>query len=368
MPGSPRAPSRYRCRVIDELIAAAGPVPARSDAARWRQVALLATAAALGGGARARADLAAVLQALDHPDAAADAAGPAPDQPWELWWGLLAEGQRGAGGLDARAEEASRIPFRGPDAREVRRRVADLRAELAALAGHPDADARFSLQGMADGPPRRVLLVGRSSATYVVEPSWTAMRLVRLGPSDGPSAGNRAHLPLTEIIAAVRRGERGAAREVPPDDAPPFDPAGLLEGIKEGRGVRDRRLLDLADEVRSERERLVAERARLEDDRAALRSALAQVQAMRAEGAAGAPLPTSRAEAAELLDVPSTAPTEQVERAYRRQVVMCHPDRVADLHPSIRARAEGLTIALNAARDLLLGVSSPSRRRGSAAG
>lgn len=360
--------SRYGDAVIDDLIAAAGPAPARSDAARWRQVALLATATALGGGARARADLAATLHALDHPDAAGDVSAAGEGEPWALWWGLLAAGQRDPAGLDARAEEASRVPFRGPDAREVRRRIADLRAELAALAGEDDGDARFSLQGMADGPPRRVLLVGRSSASYVVDPSWTAMRLIRLGPSDGPAAGNRAHLPLAEIIAGVRRGERGAARDVPPDVAPPFDPAGLLEGLKERHGARDRRLLDLADEVRAERERLVAERARLEDDRATLRTALTQVQAMRAEGGTGTPLPTSRAEAAELLDVPVAASSQQVERAYRRQVVMCHPDRVADLHPSIRARAEGLTIALNAARDLLLGVAAPPRRRGAHGG
>jgi hypothetical protein len=56
-----------------------------------------------------------------------------------------------------------------------------------------------------------------------------------------------------------------------------------------------------------------------------------------------------------------------VERAYREQVTRCHPDRVAGLHPTIRGQAEGLTVALNAARDLLLG-RVPVRRAQRAGG
>jgi curved DNA-binding protein CbpA len=66
-------------------------------------------------------------------------------------------------------------------------------------------------------------------------------------------------------------------------------------------------------------------------------------------------VPRTAAEAADLLGVAAGAPAAEVERAYRDQVTRCHPDRVAGLHPTIRGQAEGLTVALNAARDLLLG-------------
>jgi DnaJ-domain-containing protein 1 len=66
-------------------------------------------------------------------------------------------------------------------------------------------------------------------------------------------------------------------------------------------------------------------------------------------------VPRTPAEAADLLGVAAGARAADVERAYRDQVTRCHPDRVAGLHPSIRGQAEGLTVALNAARDLLLG-------------
>lgn len=56
-----------------------------------------------------------------------------------------------------------------------------------------------------------------------------------------------------------------------------------------------------------------------------------------------------------------------MERAYREQVTRCHPDRVAGLHPTIRGQAEGLTVALNAARDLMLG-RAPVRRAQRAGG
>lgn len=349
--------------VIDDLIAAAGPAPARSDGARWRQVALLATAASVGDDPRSLADLAATLHALDHPEAAAGAARRVGELPWARWYGVLAAGQAESPALGDVLEEAARVPTRGPDAREVRRRMADLREELAALTGDDEADARFALLGMADGPPRRVLLVGRSSAAFVVDPAWEGMRLVRLGPSEGPAGGNRAHHTLEEIVHMVRRGERGPGWAVPPDRAPALDAAELLEGLREGRGARDRRLLELADEVREEREQLRAARAKLEDDRAVLRHALDQVRALREEGGAGAAsVPATREDAAALLEVPPGASAEEVERAWRRQVVRCHPDRVAELHPSIRGQAEGLTVALNAARDLLLGAGVRRRR------
>jgi curved DNA-binding protein CbpA len=51
-----------------------------------------------------------------------------------------------------------------------------------------------------------------------------------------------------------------------------------------------------------------------------------------------------------------------VERAFRRQVVRCHPDRVAELHPELQARAADMTVALNTAREILLGKTSAARR------
>lgn len=354
--------------MIDELIAAAGTAPARGQAARWRQVALLATAAALGGGERAHRDLAAAFQALDHPRAAIAAADGAGDSPWIDWWRLLAEGQIDPGGVGPRAEALARAPRRGPDAREVRRRLADLAAEVAALsgaAGEEADDARFAVLGAADGPPRRVLLGGRSSATYLVEPGWEAVRLIRLGPSEGPAGGNRAHHTLAAAVEMLRRGERGADRDVPGDAPPVFDALDLLEGLREGRAARDQRLLDLADEVREERARLGEARATLQADRAALRHALRQVQELRDRGGGVAPaLPETREDAAALLEVDPAAGPAEVERAWKRQVVRCHPDRVSELHPAIRGQAEGLTVALNAARDMLVGTGAGVRRRG----
>ncbi|MBJ7457092.1 MAG: hypothetical protein JHC74_13635, partial [Thermoleophilia bacterium] len=77
-------------------------------------------------------------------------------------------------------------------------------------------------------------------------------------------------------------------------------------------------------------------------------------------------VPRTAAEALALLGLASDAPPAEVERAYREQVTRCHPDRVAGLHPAIQGQAEGLTVALNAARDLLLGrvVRRPQRARG----
>ena len=66
-----------------------------------------------------------------------------------------------------------------------------------------------------------MLLGGRSSSAFLVEPGWDDLTLVRLAPSEGPSLGNRAHL-------ALPRGDRApcaAARPDPgwsvADDEPP---------------------------------------------------------------------------------------------------------------------------------------------------
>lgn len=350
--------------MIDALISAAGPAPARTDDACWRQVALLALAASLAdadddGG---RHDLVAALCALDLPHAAL-AAVRTPATPWQRWWSVLAAGQVSPAGLAERVEDAARVPDRGADGRDVRRRLADLSDELAALAGEAVDDARFGLVGSAAGPPRRAFLVGRSSATFVVDPSWEGLRLVRLGPGEGPRGGNRAHHTLAEIIELVRRGDQGAQRDVPADDPRTLDPARMIAGLQTGSGVRERQLLDLAEDVRAERAELSAQRTKLEAQRAKLRHALDEVTALRAREQAGVDVPTTRAEAAALLDVHHTAGEAEVERAYKQQITRCHPDRVAGLHPDLRAKAEALTVAVNAARDVMGGLASPARRR-----
>jgi hypothetical protein len=340
----------------------AGTAPARGERGRWRQVALLATAASLGGGARVRADLAAALHALDAPDAALHVAGQADADPWARWWTALAAGQSSPmRPIDSAPRETP--AGSGPDAREVARRLTDLGDELEDLASGTGA-GRFGLLGATNTAPRRALIVGRSSAVFLVAPTWDALELVRLGPSDGPHGGNRAHLPLTEIVAMIRRGERGADRQVPPDVPETFDAARFLDGLRDDRGARDRELLELADEVRQERAQLSQDRAKLRTEKSQVAAILRQVAAMRSQGAAGSvPIPQTRADAAALLEIPTSAGPDAVERAFRAQIVRCHPDRVADLHPDIRGQAEGLTVALNAARDLLLGTGASPRRR-----
>ena len=51
--------------MADPFLTLAGPAPARAEADRWRQVALLSVAAAVGGDDRARVELAAALVALE---------------------------------------------------------------------------------------------------------------------------------------------------------------------------------------------------------------------------------------------------------------------------------------------------------------
>jgi hypothetical protein len=218
-----------------------------------------------------------------------------------------------------------------------------------------------------------VLLAGRSSAAFVIEPGWESVRLVRLGPSEGPALGNRAHLGLPEVIAAIRRGEAGPGWEVADDEPRALDPETMLGALREDPAARDRRLVRLAQEVAEERERLVAERAALAEERAMMaaeRSRRRRVRPAPPPGAArpsgGVPVPRSADEAAALLGLGADPAPDEVDRAYRDQVTRCHPDRVAGLHPAIRGQAEGLTVALNAARDLLLG--RVPRRRAQRAG
>ena len=349
--------------MVDPFIAAAGPAPARGTESRWRQVALLAASSAVGDAQRAATGLAATLLALDHPAAAAVALERAgPDDPWARWWGVLAVGQSsGASGLAealaaARAAEAS-----GPDAREVARRLEDLHDELNALAGGPSERPRFSVLGHRARPDRRMLLGGRSSSAFLVDPGWDSVRLVRLGPSEGPALGNRAHQTFDEIIGAVRRGESGPGWTVPQDEPLTLDPESMLSALREDPAARDRRLVNLAREVAEERERLVDERAALAEERAMMAAERARRPRSRPAPVAPATpvspvaVPRTADEALVLLGLASDAPPAEVERAYREEVTRCHPDRVAGLHPAIQGQAEGLTVALNAARDLLLG-------------
>ena len=359
--------------MTDPFIVAAGPAPARNAESRWRQVALLSASSALGDDGRAATGLAAALLALDHPSDAAQALARADaTDPWARWWGVLAAGQAaGAAGLRAALDSARAVPAAGPDAREVARRLEDLDAELTALGGGPADGARFAVLGHRARPERRMLIGGRSSAAFLVDPGWDALRVVRLAPSEGPSAGNRAHMTLEEIMGAVRRGESGPGWAVPADEPPSLDPQAMLGALREDPSARDRRLVRLAQEVAEERERLVEERAALAEERAILAAQRARRPPPRPVASAGpadpVAVPRTAAEAAGLLGVAAGASAAEVERAYRDQVTRCHPDRVAGLHPTIRGQAEGLTVALNAARDLLLG-RVPRRRAQRASG
>lgn len=355
---------------------AAGPSPTRGPQARWRQVALLSASAAVGDAGQAAVGLAAAFAGLDHPAAASAALRNAgADDAWALWWRALAAGQEGdLDSLDRRRAAAGRALGDDPDAREVRRRLADLDLELAALAGEERGDdARFAVLGHRARPERRMLLGGRSSAVYLVDPSWDSVRLIRLGPGEGTAVGNRAHLAPAEMIAAVRRGDAGPGWDVPGDRPPRLDPADMLAALREDTAARDRRLVALAREVAEERERLREERERVAQEREDMEVEMARERRRRERAAAPDAAPASAAatvavprtvpEALALLGLAPGAPPREVERAWRDQVVRCHPDRVVDLHPAIRGQAEGLTIALNAARDLLLGAPAPRGRR-----
>jgi DnaJ-domain-containing protein 1 len=179
-------------------------------------------------------------------------------------------------------------------------------------------------------------------------------------------------MSLLEVIAAIRRGEAGPGWEVPDDRPAEIDPEAMLVALREDPAVRDRRLVSLAREVAEERERLRDERAALAEERASMaaeRTRRRRIRPVPPPAAPGAeiPLPRSADEAAALLGLAPGAAPDEVDRAYRDQVSRCHPDRVAGLHPSIRGQAEKLTVALNAARDLLLG-RAPRRRAQRASG
>lgn len=335
-------------------------------------MALLGVAAATSDDDRARIGLGAALLALDRPvEAGAVLAGVSGDDPWARWWTVLAVGQTGdLDALDA-ALHAARADVRpkGPDGRDVARHLADLHAELGELAGDATGAARFCVLGHRARPKRRALLGGRSSAAFLVDPEWEALRLVRLAPSDGPSARNAAHLPFDEVLQAVRGGESGPGRRVPPDAPHRLEPEPMLEALREDPAERDGRLLRLATEVREERGRLVAERERLaevERELVAERERLvrARRQAPRRAPAAAArvAVPTTPDQAAALLGVAPDAPRSAVQRHWRELMASCHPDRVESLHPLLRERAKELAVALNAARELL-GAGTARRSR-----
>lgn len=351
----------------DAFSHAAGPTP-RGDAARWRQVAVLGMAAAMGDRS-VRPALAAALLALDHPVEAGRALAAAPDDdPWTRWWAVLAVGQgAGADGLDQALAAARAVGAEGPDGRDVARRLDDLAEEISALRGE-GGDARFALLGHRAQPERRVMLAGRSSAAFIADPSWESLSLVRLAPSDGPSMSGSAHHRLDEVIGLVRQGQWGQGRPVPDDVPPSADPDVMLELLRSDTGSRDRALASLAEEVREERARLAERQEALDDEWGEVQAEKARLRAL-AQGllekqqAGGVTAPTSAAQAADLLGLgPKPSPSE-VERAWRRAVARCHPDRTADLHPELQQRAADMTVALNAAREILLGRQSAARRR-----
>lgn len=344
-------------------------MPPRGDSARWRQVALLAVAASLGDRP-ARPALAAALQSLDHPVEAGRALSAAPDDdPWTRWWAVLAVGQgEAAQGLDDALVAARAVTPGGPDGREVARRLDDLADELAALRGTGGGDARFALLGHRANPERRVMLAGRSSAAFIVDPSWDSLALVRLAPSDGPSMSNSAHHSLGDLLRLVRQGQSGQGRRVPDDLPSAADPDVMLHLLRADSGSRDGALASLAEEVREERARLAERQQALDDEWGEIQAEKARLRTL-AQGlldkqqASGIAAPTSAAEAADLLGLGPRPSAQEVERAFRRQVVRCHPDRVAELHPDLQGRAADMTVALTAARAILLGKPSPARRR-----
>lgn len=308
----------------------------------------------------ARLGLSRALLALDHPEEAAGVAAGVEQAPWGLWLGVVAVGQ--LGNIE-RAREIARVTSEAlpdsPDGREVARRLEDLLSELETLAGTENS-ARFDLLGHESRPERRVLLVGRSSVSYIADPGMQSGGLVRLAPYEGVSAGNRAHLSLGEVIDALGRGEIGQGRPVPPDGPPDLDPGDMLSALAEAGRERTEQLQELAEEVRLEREDLAKKGEELDEELARLiaeRARLKRMPTMTPNGAATPQdgyVPKSPSEASQILGVTAGAGKTEVERAYKDLVRSAHPDRVADLHPSIKQEAESLTIALNAARDILL--------------
>lgn len=359
---------------VKAFVARSGVVPARSEADRWQQVALLGMATLLDDGDAARVGLGAALCALDHPaEAGRVLASVSPEDPWGRWWATMAVGQVGAlDALDATLHAArAAVRPKGADGRDVSRMLADVLAEVSDLSGNGDGMARFTVLGHAARPVRRALIGGRSSAVYLVDPSWESLKLVRFGPSDGPSSRNGAHLAIDEIIELVRRGDAGAGRRVPTDTAEPMDPDRMLDALHDDPKTRDAQLLRLAEEVREERRALMAERERLEEEwstvdaeklRARKARERAEATAATATPAAASTvtLPTTADEAAALLGVNVGASRSTVQRHWRELLAGCHPDRVSGLHPLLVERAQDLSVALNRAREILL---PPARSR-----
>ncbi len=161
-----------------------------------------------------------------------------------------------------------------------------------------------------------MLIGGRSSSAFLVEPGWDDLTLVRLAPSEGPSLGNRAHLALLEVIAAVRRGEAGPGWSVLDDEPLTLDPEAMLSALREDPAARDRRLVTLAREVAEERERLMDERAALAEERAMLaaeraRRATARPAAAPRPVANPVAVPRTADEAAALLGRPPGRPGDR---------------------------------------------------------
>ena len=179
---------------------------------------------------------------------------------------------------------------------------------------------------------------------------------------------NSAHHRIDEVIGLVRQGQWGQGRSVAADDPSPADPTVMLEALRADAGERDRALASLADEVREERARLAERQEALDDEWGDIQAEKARLRTL-AHGlldrqrAGGVTAPSSAAEAAELLGLGPRPSPPEVERAWRREVACCHPDRVADLHPELQRRASDMTVALNQARDILLGRTAAPRTR-----
>lgn len=331
---------------------AAGPRPERNFSGLWRQAVLQAVAVAVAGDAEARLGLARSLLALDHP---ADAALvlDALDGPEVSWLRVVALGQ--SGDLASARAEARAISADGdsPPGRDFARRVDDLCGELDAVAGIENG-ARFDV--IAHGyDPRRVLLQGRSSATVLADPGAGALRL---GPYSGLGAGNRAVFSLVEAVARIGDGAPTGG-PLPGDQPPAMRPQVMLDALVEVGRERTDELSRLARDVRDEREELSRRSQELDDELARLIAERARLRRVPTPGALAssaepAYLPRTASEAAALLGVGPTSTRAEVDRAYRDLVRGAHPDRVAGLHPGLRQEAESLTVALNAARDLLL--------------
>jgi DnaJ-domain-containing protein 1 len=146
---------------------------------------------------------------------------------------------------------------------------------------------------------------------------------------------------------------------VPTDHSTPLEPRLMLTALTEAGKARTDELTQLAEEVRLEREELTKKGEELDDELARLIAERARLKrvampnvgdAIPSEGF----IPKTPHEAAAVLGVGPKPSRAEVETAYKDLVRSAHPDRVADLHPGIRNEAENLTVALNAARDLLL--------------